>query len=306
MGVPDNDFLGQTGDVHAGHGGHECEFGDQVTGCGAVDGVVGHTGEAELASHRFRVKAECIAGQRAGAVRRGIDALVPINQALHVANQRPSVSHKLVSKQHRLGMLHVRTARHHGATGLFALLNQGINQVKQQSGNHTGVTAQPHANQASDLVVAGTAGTQLAAELIAGNIDQATFEGSGLILIVFDRSKGTVIHMALESVERIFHALQLVGSQESRTAESTGVGARTGDTTPQGQMFVVLSHEGSLKPWIANKSDCLSDYQRWATYRWIQVVRIPCREHQTHCQLSAHYRDALMRHYCAKDRTDIY
>ncbi len=89
LGVPDNDFLGQTGDVHAGHGGHECEFGDQVTGCGAVDGVVGHTGEAELASHRFRVKAECIAGQRAGAVRRGIDALVPINQALHVANQRP-------------------------------------------------------------------------------------------------------------------------------------------------------------------------------------------------------------------------
>ena len=238
-----------------------------------------------------------------------------------------------MSKQHRLGMLHVRTARHHGATGLFALLNQGINQVKQQSGNHTGVTAQPHANQASDLVVAGTAGTQLAAELIAGNIDQATFEGSGLILIVFDRSKGTVIHMALESVERIFHALQLVGSQESRTAESTGVGTGTGDivvgqtpvelrrlgqsgqfrrragckaTTPQGQMFVVLSHEGSLKPWIANKSDCLSDYQRWATYRWIQVVRIPCREHQTHCQLSAHYRDALMRHYCAKDRTDIY
>nr|WP_231837362.1 type II toxin-antitoxin system YoeB family toxin [Bifidobacterium longum] len=45
-------------------------------------------------------------------------------------------------------------------------------------------------------------------------------------------------------------------------------------------MFVVLSHEGSLKPWIANKSDCLSDYQRWATYRWIQVVRIPWRQCQ--------------------------
>ena len=70
------------------------------------------------------------------------------------------------------------------------------------------------------------------------------------------------------------HALQLVGGQKSRTAESTGVGAGTGDvvvgqapvelrglgqsgqfrrrtrrkaTTPQGQMFVVLSHEGSLK-----------------------------------------------------------
>ncbi|WP_433961008.1 DUF3750 domain-containing protein [Bifidobacterium longum] len=35
-----------------------------------------------------------------------------------------------------------------------------------------------------------------------------------------------------------------------------------------------------MKPWIANKSDCLSDYQRWATYRWIQVVRIPRRQCQ--------------------------
>ena len=184
------------------------------------------------------------------------------------------MGHELVREQHGLGVLHVGAARHHGAAGLFALLDQGVDEVKQESGNRTGVAAQPHTNQAGDLVVAGASGTQFAAEFVAGNVDQSAFEGGGLVLIVFDGGEGAVIHMTLERVERILHALQLVGGQKSRTAESTGVGAGTGDivvgqapvelrglgqsgqfrrrtgrkaTTPQGQMFVVLSHEGSLK-----------------------------------------------------------
>ena len=274
LGVPDDDLLGQAGDVHAGHGGHEREFGHEITCGGAVDGVVGHAGEAELTRHGLRVEAERVAGQCAGAVRRGVDALVPVDQSLHVANQRPSVGHELVREQHGLGVLHVGAARHHGAAGLFALLDQGVDEVKQESGNRTGVAAQPHTNQAGDLVVAGASGTQFAAEFVAGNVNQSAFEGGGLVLIVFDGGEGAVIHMTLERVERILHALQLVGGQKSRTAESTGVGAGTGDivvgqapvelrglgqsgqfrrrtgrkaTTPQGQMFVVLSHEGSLK-----------------------------------------------------------
>ena len=184
------------------------------------------------------------------------------------------MGHELVCEQYRLGVLHVGAARHHGAAGLFALLDQGVDEVKQESGDYAGVTAQPHANQAGDLVVAGTAGPELAAEFIAGNVNQTAFEGGGLVLIVFDGGEGAIVNVALERVERILHALQLVGGQKSRTAESTGVGAGTGDvvvgqapvelrglgqsgqfrrrtrrkaTTPQGQMFVVLSHEGSLK-----------------------------------------------------------
>ena len=80
------------------------------------------------------------------------------------------MGHELVREQHGLGVLHVGAARHHGAAGLFALLDQGVDEVKQESGDYAGVTAQPHANQAGDLVVAGTAGPELAAEFIAGNV----------------------------------------------------------------------------------------------------------------------------------------
>lgn len=112
----------------------------------------------------------------------------------------------------------------HGAAGLFALLDQGVDEVKQESGDYAGVTAQPHANQAGDLVVAGTAGPELAAEFIAGNVNQTAFEGGGLVLIVFDGGEGAIVNVALERVERILHALQLVGGQKSRTAREHGRG----------------------------------------------------------------------------------
>ena len=136
------------------------------------------------------------------------------------------------------------------------------------------MTAQPHANQAGDLVVAGTAGPELAAEFVAGNVDQTAFEGGGLVLIVFDGAKepSSTWRWSVSSASSMRCSSSAV--RESRTAESTGVGAGTGDvvvgqapvelrglgqsgqfrrrtrrkaTTPQGQMFVVLSHEDSLK-----------------------------------------------------------
>ena len=115
---------------------------------------------------------------------------------------------------------------------------------------------------------------ELAAEFVTCDLKQAAFECSGLVLVILDRSERSGIHAALQLVKGVFHALQLIGGQQSGAAQCTGMGARTGDivigespvelgglaqpcefrrrtrrkaTTPQGQMFVVLSHEGSLK-----------------------------------------------------------
>src|SRR5690606_24787555 len=77
--VPDDDLLGDPGDVHADHRGDEGELGDEVAGGGAVDGV-GRAAvlEAQVRGDRLRVQAQGGAGQGAGAVRGDGGALVPL------------------------------------------------------------------------------------------------------------------------------------------------------------------------------------------------------------------------------------
>ena len=135
------------------------------------------------------------------------------------------MGHELVCEQHRLGVLHVGTPRHDGASGLFGLFGQCCGKAEQHFGDDAAVATEPHADQRGDLVVAGAAGAELASKLVSGDLQQSTFQCGGFVLIVFDRSERTGIDTALQLVESVFHSLQLVGGQKSRTAESTGVGA---------------------------------------------------------------------------------
>ena len=128
-------------------------------------------------------------------------------------------------EQYRLGVLHVGAARHDGASSLFGLFGQCRGEAEQHFGDDAAVATEPHANQCSDLVVAGTAGAELASKFVSGNLQQSTFQCGGFVLIVFDWSKRTGIHTTLQLVESIFHALQLIGGQQSRASERTGMGA---------------------------------------------------------------------------------
>ena len=128
-------------------------------------------------------------------------------------------------EQYRLGVLHVGAARHDGASGLFGLFGQCCGEAEQHFGDDAAVATEPHADQCGDLVVAGTAGAELASKFISGDLQQSTFQCGGFVLIVFDWSELTGIHTALQLVESVFHALQLVGGQQSRAPERTGVGA---------------------------------------------------------------------------------
>ena len=196
---------------------------------GAVDGVGGHLGEAQLTGHSHRFEAKGVAGEGTGAVRAGVDALIPIGETFHVTQQRPHVGHELVGKQNWLGVLHMRTSRHDGATGFFGLLDQCCGETEQHFGDDAAVAAQPHADERGDLIVAGTAGAELAAEFVTCDLKQAAFECSGLVLVILDRSECSGIHAALQLVKGVFHALQLIGGQQSGAAQCTGMGARTGD-----------------------------------------------------------------------------
>lgn len=180
------------------------------------------------------------------------------------------MGHELVREQHRLGVLHVGTAGHDGLAGLHALLDQCVDEVNELACDHAGVAAQPHADEAGDLIVAGTACAQFAAEFVAGDVDESAFKRGGLILVVFDGGERAVVDGTLQFVERRLHAVEFVVGEQAGSAEGTRVGAgacdvvvgetpvelgglgefgqcggRAGGETaaPQGQMFVVaFSH----------------------------------------------------------------
>ena len=74
-------------------------------------------------------------------------------------------------------------------------------------------------------VITGAASAQFASKLVSCDLQQSTFQRGGFILIVLNRSKGTGIHTALQLVEGILHALQLVGGKQSGTSERACMGA---------------------------------------------------------------------------------
>ena len=81
------------------------------------------------------------------------------------------MGHELVGKQNWLGVLHMRTSRHDGASGLFGLFGQCCGKAEQHFGDDAAVAAQPHADERGDLIVAGTAGAELAAEFVTCDLE---------------------------------------------------------------------------------------------------------------------------------------
>ena len=132
-------------------------------------------------------------------------------------------------EKHRLRMLHMRTPRHDGTACGLRLLAQRVRERKHLVRDNTRVTAQPHADECRDLVVAGTSRAQLAAEFVPCDADESTFERGRLVLVVLDRREHTAVHTALQFVEGGFHTLQFVGSEQACAPECACVSARTGD-----------------------------------------------------------------------------
>jgi len=73
-------------------------------------------------------------------------------------------------------MLQVRATRHRGIRMRCRLGRDCIDQVGDELGNGPPVIEQVEADKGGDLVVAAATGPQLAAELWAGDVNQAAFE----------------------------------------------------------------------------------------------------------------------------------
>ena len=229
LGVPDDDLLAQARDVHRDHREDEAQLGDDVAGGRAVDGVLHGRLEAEVGGHGIGVHAERVARQRAGAVGAHGGTGVPVLQALDVTHERPGVSQQLVGDEHRLGVLHVGASGHDGVGGLGGLVDEGIDDVEDESGDVAGLVAQVHADEGGDLVVAAAPGTQTAPQIVTGALDEAALQGGVDVLVGGLRDEDAGDDVGLETLQGLQHAGQLARIQQTGLCQGAGVGPGAGD-----------------------------------------------------------------------------
>ena len=248
LGVPDDDLLAQARDVHRHHRQDEAQLGDDVAGGGTVDGVLHGGLESEVGGHGIGVHTECVARQRAGSVGAHGGAGIPVLKALDIAHEGPGVGQQLVGDEHRLGVLHVGASGHDGVGGLGGLVDEGVDDVEDESGHVAGLVAQVHADEGGDLVVAAASSAQTAPQVITGALDEAALQGGVDVLVSGLRDEDAGDDVGLETVQGSQHAGQLLLVQQAGLRQGAGVGPRAGDVvTGQAPVEVGAHRQGSQR-----------------------------------------------------------
>ena len=197
----------------------------------AVPSIEFSTGsvEPQVRGDRGRVQTERRARQRTRTVRRACGTGVPVLPALDVPQERPDVREQVVREQDRLGVLQVRATRHRRVARGRGLVGERVGDVQQQPADQTRLLAQVHAHERGDLVVAGPARPELAAEIGARTVDQPALEGGVHVLVGDHGQEVAVADVGREPLEGVDHPGQLVVGQQTRAVQDARVRDRAGD-----------------------------------------------------------------------------
>lgn len=129
----------------------------------------------------------------------------------------------MVGEEHRLGVLEVRTAGHRHVRVRLREADQRVLEVGDQTADRTGVVAQTHPEERRDLVVAGTARAQLAAQVGTEALQQAPLQCRVDVLVGDRAHEGAVGDVRLQLVEPGEHPRQLVLGEQSRLVQHARV-----------------------------------------------------------------------------------
>ena len=133
---------------------------------------------------------------------------------------------QVMAEQQRLGVLEMGASRHRCALDLQGAGQQHVHQLQHLFTDRAGLVPDVQPDQGGDLVIAGTAGAQLAAELLPRPLQQAALEGGVYVLVLRGRGEGAGGDIGGELVQRCLHAGQLVDGQQPGGVQHGGVGLR--------------------------------------------------------------------------------
>lgn len=185
--------------------------------------------EPEVLRHRLRVQPQGGARQGARAVGRHGRARVPLAQPLRVPGEGLDVGQDVVREQDRLGVLEVRTAGHRHVGVRLGEADHCVLELRDQAADDPGVVAQVHPEEGRDLVVAGAARAQLAAEVGAQPLQQAALQRGVHVLVGDGAGEGAVGDVRFEPVQAFEHPRQLVVREQPGLVQHARVRTRTGD-----------------------------------------------------------------------------
>ena len=220
-GAPEDDVLGQPGQVDADHRQHERRLGGEVPRRGGIDGVVRGGVESQFLGDRIGVEAERRSRQRPGSVRRHRGALVEVDEPVDVTQQRVRVGEQVVGQQDRLRRLQMGLARQDRGGMRGGLGGQRRHDLEHAVGDPADRVAQPHPKQRGHLVISRTACAQPAAEFGADAVDQSTLQRAVHVLVADQRAEAAVGDVGAQAVQPGEQPVALLLGEQTRAANST-------------------------------------------------------------------------------------
>mmetsp|Transcript_252 Transcript_252/g.603 ORF Transcript_252/g.603 Transcript_252/m.603 type:complete len:441 (+) Transcript_252:107-1429(+) len=153
LGDPEDEVLGDAGEVHHDHGDGEEELAHEIAVADAVHGVAHDAGELERGADALAVDGERGAGHGAGAEREEVHALGAVLDAADVAVEHLDVGQQIMRQHDRLGVLQMREPWEHGIRMLRGQLDQRLLQRPQQLDHHPALVPEKQAHIRRDLIV---------------------------------------------------------------------------------------------------------------------------------------------------------
>ena len=192
---PEDEVLGESGEMHRGDGCGSQELDRRIAIGHRVDAVLADAREAQLTRQELPVEGKSRARERAGAERELVAALPAVAEACPITGEHLAIGEQVVGEEDRLGSLEVGVPRDDRVAMLARERDEDALQAGERCVHRVALGAEPEAEVECDLIVAAPSGVELAAER-AEPLDEAPLDGHVDVLVGGEKTEAAALELA--------------------------------------------------------------------------------------------------------------